>query len=233
MATARQIIGRALRLIQVMAAGETPRAAEASDALETLDDMLASWSASNLIVPCMVKGTLTTTPGAARAVLPSRPMRIVGAWVNDGVIDQPMAVIGQADYLGIADKAFRGLPTSIFYDELYPTASVYFYPVPDLAYAVTLQRWDPLAQISDLDSDIELPGEYREALAANLAVRLAPEYGTAASSEVTAMAATSLDLLRGLHAQPVATLSAGIQGTSQRYTSFGGDSMALFRSGAL
>lgn len=233
MATARQIIGRALRLIQVTAAGETPRASEASDALEALNDMLASWSASNLIVPCMVKGPLTATPGSARVVLPSRPMRIVGAWVNDGVVDQPLVVIGQANYLGVADKAFRGLPTSIYFDELYPTASVYLYPVPDMAYALTLQRWDPLAQIGDLDSDIELPGEYREALAANLAVRLAPEYGTSASSEVAAMAATALDLLRGLHAQPVATLSSSIQGTSQRYASFGGDSLALFRSGAL
>lgn len=233
MATARQIIGRALRLIQVMAAGETPRAAEASDALEALNDMLASWSASNLIVPCMVKGTLTTTPGASRVILQARPMRIVGAWVNDGVIDRPLAVIGQADYLGVADKAFRGLPTSLYFDDLYPTASVYLYPVPDLAYAVTMQRWMPLDQIDALDSDIELPGEYREALAANLAVRLAPEYGTAASSEVSAMAATALDLLRGLHAQPVATLSSGIQGTSQRYAPFGVDSMALLRSGTL
>jgi hypothetical protein len=234
MATARRIISRALRLIQVLAAGETPRAAEAADSLEALNDMLASWSASNLIVPCMVKEAMTLAAGPARVFLTTRPMRIVGAWINDGARDLPMAIISQADYLGIGDKSFQGLPASLFYDDGRPTPSIYLYPVPDRAYVLTLQRWDPLTQIGALDDEIDLPDEYREALATNLAVRLAPEFGTSVSGEVTAMASTSLDLLRGLHAQPVATLSAGIQSTTRRYADgIGTDSMALFRSGLL
>lgn len=234
MTTARRIINRALRLIQVLAAGETPRGSEAADSLEALDSMLASWSASNLIVPCMVKCTMHVRGGVVQYPLPIRPTRIVGAWVNDGSNDLPMSVISQADYLGIMDKGFQGLPASLFCDDLYPVASIYLYPVPDKSYVLTLRRWDALAKVSALDDDMELPGEYTEAMAANLAVRLAPEYGTSVSSEVSAMAATALDLLRGLNAQPIATLSVGIQSTSRRYgDGVGHDSMALFRSGAL
>lgn len=234
MTTARRIINRALRLIQVLAAGETPRASEAADSLEALNSMLASWSASNLIVPYMVTRVFNVRGGVAQYQMPTRPVRIVGAWVNDEANDLPMNVISQADYLGIMNKDFQGLPASLFCDDLYPVASVYLYPVPDKSYVLTLRRWEALAQASTLDDEIELPGEYTEALSANLAVRLAPEYGTSVSSEVSAMASTALDLLRGLNAQPIATLSAGIQSTSRRYgDGFGNDSMALFRSGLL
>jgi hypothetical protein len=230
MATARTIISRALRLIQVLAAGETAGAAEAVDALEALNDMLASWSASNLIVP--VKTVETLTVSASPVALATRPVRIVGAWINDGASDRPVTLISQADYLGIANKGLTGLPSSLFCDGVYPVASVCLYPVPDRSYFLTLQRWDPLAQVPTLDTEIELPGEYREALAANLAIRLAPEYGTSVGAEVSAMASTSLDLLRGLNAQPVATLYSGIMGVTQRHVAaVGTDSMTILRGG--
>jgi hypothetical protein len=234
MATARRIINRALRLIQVLAAGETPRAAEAEDALEALNDMLASWSTSRLSVPAMVKRQMTLAAGPARVFLATRPMRVVGAWINDGSRDLPLAILGQAEYLGIGDKTFSARPTALFYEDTTPIASISLYPVPDKAYALTLQAWEPLAQIGVLDDEIDLPGEYREVLSSNLAVRLAPEYGTSVSAEVSAMATSSLDALRSLHAQPVATLSVGIQSTTRRYADgVGNDAMSLFRSGLL
>lgn len=228
MATARTIIARTLRLLQVLAAGETASAAEAMDALESLNDMLASWSAAALVVPVKTAQVLTVT--TSPVALETRPVRIVAAWINDGASDLPMSLLGQADYLGITDKAVRGLPASIYNDGGYPVATISLYPVPDRAYALTLQRWDALSQIATLDTDISLPGEYREALATNLAVRLAPEYGTSVSQEVAALATSSLELVRGLRAQPVATLGVEMQSATRRYGSTG-DAMALFRSG--
>lgn len=143
-----------------------------------------------------------------------------------------MALLGQAEYLGVGDKTFSSMPTALFYEDTTPVASVYLYPVPDKTYTLTLQTWEPLAQIGALDDEIDLPGEYREVLSSNLAVRLAPEYGTSVSAEVSAMATSSLDALRNLHAQPVATLSVGIQSTTRRYgDGVGNDAISLFRSG--
>lgn len=229
MATARTIISRTLRLLQVLAAGETASAAEAMDALESLNDMLASWSAAALVVP--VKTAQVLTVASPAVPLETRPVRIVGAWINDGASDLQMSLLGQAEYLGITDKGLSGLPSSLYYDEAYPTASIFLYPVPDRAYALTLQRWDALTQIATLDTEISLPGEYREALATNLAIRLAPEYGTSVPQEVAALATSSLELVRGLRAQPVATLGVEMRATSQRYGLAGTDSMALFRGG--
>ncbi len=210
--TARKLIARALRLIQVLAAGETPNASEAADALEAANAMLASWSASNLIVPYMTIETLIVSRSPVG--LTTRPIRVVGAYVNDGASDRPVACISQADYLGIANKALPGLPTSLWHDDLYPAASIYLYPVPDKAYSLTLRRWDPLSALASLDAEVALPGEYLDPLAANLAIRLAPEYGVSASSELSAMASAGLDLVRTINAQPVATLVSSIMGTT-------------------
>lgn len=46
--TARQVIYRALRRIGVTAEGETPTAAQANDALDTLNDMLHGFSADGI-----------------------------------------------------------------------------------------------------------------------------------------------------------------------------------------
>lgn len=48
-ATARQIITRALRRIRVIAAGETPEADMATDALEVMNDMMAGWNADAIL----------------------------------------------------------------------------------------------------------------------------------------------------------------------------------------
>lgn len=49
--TALDLITRALRSIGAYAAGETLDSEDAADALDTLNDMLATWSNSNLMVP--------------------------------------------------------------------------------------------------------------------------------------------------------------------------------------
>ena len=54
MATARtvqEIVYRALRLIHVIRADETPETADVTSAMETLQDMMAAWSEEGLLIP--------------------------------------------------------------------------------------------------------------------------------------------------------------------------------------
>ncbi len=51
MATAQQIINRALRLCRVLDAGEAAEAEDATDALETLNAMLAEWHSAQIGLP--------------------------------------------------------------------------------------------------------------------------------------------------------------------------------------
>jgi hypothetical protein len=61
--TAREIIASTLRLLGVLAAGETATANEANDALESLNQMLSSWSNENLVVYQKVRDEFTLTAG--------------------------------------------------------------------------------------------------------------------------------------------------------------------------
>lgn len=61
MATANQIIGRALRLIKVVAAGETVEASIAADALAVLNAMLAEWHEAGIGLPDYSFTDLTDT----------------------------------------------------------------------------------------------------------------------------------------------------------------------------
>jgi hypothetical protein len=61
--TAQDLITGALRNINVLAAGETPSAGDAADALQVLNDMLESWSIDHLSVYSVVENLLTFTPG--------------------------------------------------------------------------------------------------------------------------------------------------------------------------
>jgi hypothetical protein len=55
-ATVRDRIKRAMRLIGAAATGETPSADELADGLTALNAMLSSWSLESLLVPSIVSG---------------------------------------------------------------------------------------------------------------------------------------------------------------------------------
>lgn len=48
MATARDIITRALKRLRVLASGETPTSDEAADCLDALNDMLSAWAINGI-----------------------------------------------------------------------------------------------------------------------------------------------------------------------------------------
>ena len=61
--TAGDQINRALRLLGVLAEGETPSAATSQDALVALNQMIDSWSIERLAVFCTQDQTLTWPAG--------------------------------------------------------------------------------------------------------------------------------------------------------------------------
>lgn len=103
MATSRQIITAALREIGVLASGETMAAADAADAIETLNRMLASWEQRGVLIGAKFPLALDdTVPIAAReeyvAVLKLAEMLApsYGATVPPAVAQ-------------IAERGFRGM----------------------------------------------------------------------------------------------------------------------------
>ena len=200
------LIEASLRKIGVTPSGEGIEPARLDDGLAALQSMLRSWGAVSSNVFATVKenytltaGTGSYTWGSGGNISTARPNQVTGAYILEGgTITHPVDIITEGTYRGISVKDITGLPYSLFFHPNYPLASLYLYPVPDSAYVLYLDSYKPFTETSSfgLTTDtISFPSYYEEPIIYNLAVRLAPEYGKSVSSEVGAIAKSSLDAL--------------------------------------
>lgn len=199
MTTARNIIKDALRKIQILGKGSSLDASEADDALQTLNDMLATWSAEGDMIFTETKETFSLssseshTIGAGADFDTTRPLYISAAFVSQGDIDYSLEEIDNQSYASITQKDLGNIPEVFYYDAGYPTATIYLYPKPTSVSSITLYSFKPLSTFSDLDTVFAMPAEYRTALVHNLAVWIAPEYEREASPTIQRIAADAKD----------------------------------------
>jgi hypothetical protein len=222
--TAGDVIKRALRLIGAVDAGVDPVASELADALTALNSMTASWSSGrNAIFAPTVKthtltaGTASYTIGTGATIDTPRPNKVLAAFVRDSDIDHSLMVEALSDYARRGLKTTQGIPAKIYMEMAYPLATVYIYPAPAAAYVLHLNLWSPLPPYSAAGDTLALPNEYRDAIAYNLASRLAPEYNREAPGTVAGLAFESLAALKRLNAQPVGQTRTDIFTTSRGY----------------
>lgn len=213
MSTARDIVTEAYKLCGI----RLPTATEISEAFTTLNNMLKLWSAERLLIPIITEETFTLTVGEPIYTIGTggtvRPMKIESAYIRDANSeDYPVDVDMSLDeYNRITTKSTQARPTRLYYAPEYPSGKVHFNVTPDAAYTLKLFSWKPLTQFTDLDTTLNMPGEYVEALQLTLAIRLAPTLTVQLDNDVKTMAATAHQTIRNLNkpvARPVAYDSA-------------------------
>lgn len=188
MATARDLITGALRLIGAVSTNETPSAAEQSDALSALNDLLASWSNEGLVVFQtlreefdLVAGQQTYTIGPSGDFDTERPLRINNALVQTQASPQAelgIKLIELDEWARLIVKSVQSpIPRYLYFEATYPLAKINLWPVPSVTTKLILYMQDPLASLANSNATIDLPPGYARALRFNLALELAPEYG--------------------------------------------------------
>lgn len=199
MATAGSIITRALRLLGALGEGQTPSATQYTDGLEVLNAMVDSWRNERLMVYQLQKESVSWVSGASKTIgaggdwNTTRPVRIEAAFVRDAMgNDYPMQVLrDRTEYDAIILKTTTSnLPSWLFYDPAYPLGTIYLYPVPSASVTIYIDTWAVLSGFSSTSDSISLPPGYERALAYNLAVDWAPEFGEA-QPNVIQLAASS------------------------------------------
>jgi len=201
MPTARRLITNALRTLNVTASGETPSAAEASDALEVLNEMLEQWDLEELMVYTIVRNILTLTATQGTYTLGTggdwniaRPIRIDRAFFRETAteLELPAKILSEEEYQGIRLKGTTGSwPRWIYNDRAYPLSTVTAWPVPAVGNQIVLYTWGQLGSIANLDTSWDFPPGYAMALRYNLAVALAPEFARKVSVELASWAAST------------------------------------------
>lgn len=205
MATMRDLVTGAARLLGIKGQGESLSGAEAADAIAVLNEMIDAFNSSGMLLYTTTTkvfplSSLTqpyTIGPSGNIVASPRPTRLVGAWIRDNsttpASDTKLLILADTDYGDIVSKGSTSTtPYAIYMDRQFPTANLYLYPqASDTSKSLVLQYLAPLDSNVTLDTVDNLPPAFRQMLRFNLAVLLAPEYGLEAPQTVQMQAAVS------------------------------------------
>lgn len=212
MATAGDIINRAMRLVGALESGETPTANESADVLTALNQMIDSWRTERLVAYQVVDYTLTLTPGDAEYTIiastgdiaQERPIRVESADITEGGIDYSVDIISKAAWDGITDKTTTSnLPNKLYYEPAYPAGKIHLHPVPSAANVLSIGVWQPIGTFATTATAVSLPPGYERALTYNLAVEIAPEFQQAVSDVVAGIALNSKAAIKRANIVPI------------------------------
>ena len=235
MATAGDQINRALRLLGVLAEGETPSAATSQDALTAMNQMIDSWNTERLSV-FSTQDQVFTWPASQRSRTLGPTGNFVGnrpVYFDDSTyfrdpstnISYGIKFINQSQYDGIAVKTVTSTyPQVIFVNMAYPDVDMYVYPVPFRDLEWHFISVEELTQPAGLATTLAFPPGYLRAFTYNLACEIAPEFGVEPSPQVQRIAMTSKrNLKRVNNPNDVMSMPYSIVATRQRYNIFAGN----------
>lgn len=223
--TARDIITKAMKKVNILASSDVPTAEEIQDGLDTLNNMISLWSINNNMTVAQIRENTNTNANVASIQIGSgqtwntaRPNSIVDAYIRIGTTDYPVEVLPINNYFDISDKSTTGRPTKLFYDlgatqQANQTGTIYLYPKTDIDYDLHILSNKGLTEFSSINANITFPAYYKRALIYNLAIELSIEYGKQVSVLVTSIAEDSKNKIETLNAQNKQTIiNTGLPG---------------------
>ena len=232
--TAGDQINRALRLLGILAEGETPSAAMSQDALTAFDQMVDSWNTERLSVFCTQDQVFTwpasqisRTLGPTGDFVGLRPVLMDDAtyFKAPNGVSYGIKFINQQQYDGIAVKTVTSTyPQVIWVNMGFPDVTLTVYPRPtqDLEWHfVSVQELDKPAA---LDTVLHFPPGYMRAFTYNLAMEIAPEYGVEPPPQVQRIAMTSKRNLKRINnPDDVMALPYALVANRQRFNIYSGN----------
>ena len=233
--TAGDQINRALRLLGILAEGETPSAAMSQDALMALNQMIESWNTERLSIFCTQDQVFTWPAGEyIRTLGPSgdfvglRPVLIDDStYYRDPGTNVSFGIkfINQQQYDGIAVKTVTSTyPQVCFVNMGFPDITMTVYPRPTRELEWHIVSVQELDKPADLTTVMYFPPGYLRAFAYNLAMEIAPEFGVEPSPQVQRIAMTSKrDLKRINNPDDIMSMPYSLVATRQRFNVYAGN----------
>jgi hypothetical protein len=232
--TAGDQINRSLRLLGVLAEGETSSASVSQDALMALNQMIDSWNTERLSVfstqdqvftwPSSI---LSRTLGPTGDFVGNRPVLLDDStyFKAPSGVSYGIKFINQQQYNGIAVKTVTStFPQVMWVNMTFPDIEMYVYPRPtqDLEWHfVSVEELDNPATLSTV---LYYPPGYLRAFTYNLAMEFAPEFGVEPSPQVQRIAMTSKrDLKRINNPDDVMALPYALVANRQRFNIYAGN----------
>ena len=207
--TVRDLITGALRLCGVLASGESMEAAEAQDALQTLNALLGSWNLEKLLtgwdvvheIPCTGADSYTLGPGGS--VDAPKPVRVSAVVWRDasGKLDRALPMADEDAWRENPIKILGGIPEAAYYEAEHPMGLLSIWPQPSTG-TLRVYAWRQFEPMT-LDSEVQFPTGFDRALRYALALELAPEYGRALDAMTLKAAGDSLAAVKRANVKPI------------------------------
>jgi hypothetical protein len=232
--TAGQQIERALRLLGVLAEGETPSAATSQDALMALNQMIDSWNTERLStfvtqdqVYSWPAGEISRTLGPTGDFVGNRPILMDDAtyFKAPNGVSYGIKFINQQQYDGIAVKNVTSTYPQVCWVNMgFPDITLTVYPKPTQVLEWHMISVEELNRPADLSTVMYYPPGYLRAFTYNLAMEFAPEFGVEPSPQVQRIAMTSKrDLKRINNPDDVMALPYALVANRQRFNIYAGN----------
>jgi hypothetical protein len=233
-------INRALRLLGVLAEGETSSASVMQDSLMALNQMIDSWNTERLSVFSTIDQIVEWPVGSINATLgPSGSLvRLNGTAVRPILVDDAtyfrdpqtnvsygIKLINQQQYDGIAVKTVTSTyPQVMFVNMTYPDIDIYIYPKPTRLLEFHFISVEELSEPATLATILAFPPGYLRAFTYNLAMEIAPEFGVEPSEQVKRIAMTSKRNLKRINnPDDVMAMPYSLVATRQRFNVYAGN----------
>jgi hypothetical protein len=235
MTSAGDIINGSLRLIGVLAEGETPSAETSQDALTAMNQMIDSWNTERLSifstqdqVFLWPAGQLSRTLGPSGDFVGNRPVLLDDStYFRDPStnVSYGIKIINQQQYDGIAVKTVTSTyPQVIWVNMSYPDIEMYVYPKPTRELEWHFISVEELSNPATLATELTFPPGYLRAFRYNLACELAPEFGVEPSQQVSRIAMTSKRNLKRINnPEDIMSMPYSIVATRQRFNIYAGN----------
>ena len=235
MATAGELINGALRLLGVLAEGETPSAETSADALNAMNQMIDSWNTERLSIYNTQDQTFNwpadeviRTLGPTGDFVGNRPVLLEDStYFRDPSTNVSFGIkfINQQQYDGIAVKTVTSTyPQVIWVNMTMPNITMAIYPKPTRLLEWHFVSAQELTQPATLATNIILPPGYQRAFRYNLACELAPEFGVEPSRQVQRIAMTSKRNIKRINnPDDIMSLPYSLVATRQRFNVYAGN----------
>ena len=185
--TARDLINGSLRLINVLAKGETISSDDAQDALYSLNSLIESWGISGFMVYGQTTESFDLVAPKNKYIMGSDisndlvskvPLTINNATIEVNGSEIPLRIVNEVEWSQVQNKSTTSnIPSIMFFNRFEDKAELFFWPVPQSNFKLNIYSKKSLVSINSINQTLLMPPGHERALRYNLAIELAPEYG--------------------------------------------------------
>lgn len=202
--TARAVVEKAMRLINVLGANENVNASDGEDARISLNMMIKTWEADGCNLWREQPSTVTFPANTATMTLDPRVVDVIEArrvYVDTPDSELPLGRWERGQYISIPNKNNTGIPVAFYPQRNRDSFTMTLWPVPYVETVINFTAARVTRDVSELADNIDVPQEWLECVVYNLADRLATEWGSliveaAVAKKVERRAAELYSLMR-------------------------------------